>query len=172
MYGDEKRSYQVSLTAAFVALIAVGGWVSLPIPPIPVTLQTFFVLLAAVVMGGRYALLPVGVYLLLGILNMPVFHNGLAGIGGVLMGPTGGYLIGFIPAVLVAGLAYEQENRIIRAGGGIAAATLIIYLFGITWMSYSTGMALAQAVLLGVVPFVAGDVLKGGIAAFIIGERI
>ncbi|GAB7016077.1 biotin transporter BioY [Methanogenium cariaci] len=168
MYGDEKRSYQVSLTAAFVALIAVGGWVSLPIPPIPVTLQTFFVLLAAVVMG-RYALLPVGVYLLLGILNMPVFHNGLAGIG-VLMGPTGGYLIGFIPAVLVAGLAYEQENRIIRAGG-IAAATLIIYLFGITWMSYSTGMALAQAVLLGVVPFVAGDVLKG-IAAFIIGERI
>ncbi|KAF1076935.1 biotin transporter BioY [Methanogenium sp. MK-MG] len=168
MYGDEKLSYQVSLTAAFVALIAVGGWVSLPIPPIPVTLQTFFVLLAAVVMG-RYALLPVVVYLLLGMLNMPVFHNGLAGIG-VLMGPTGGYLIGFIPAVLVAGLAYEQENRIIRAGG-IAAATLIIYLFGITWMSYSTGMALAQAVLLGVVPFIAGDALKG-IAAFIIGERI
>ncbi|WFN34854.1 biotin transporter BioY [Methanogenium sp. S4BF] len=168
MYGNEQRSHLVSLTAAFVALIAVGGWVSLPIPPVPVTLQTFFVLLAAVVMG-RYAFLPVFVYLLLGMLNMPVFHNGLAGIG-VLMGPTGGYLIGFIPAVLVAGLAYEQENRVIRAGG-IAAGTLIIYFFGITWMSYSTGMALAQAVLLGMVPFIAGDVLKG-IAAFIIGERI
>ena len=168
MYGDERRSHLVSLTAAFVALIAVGGWVSLPIPPVPVTLQTFFVLLAAVVMG-RHAVLPVFVYLLLGVLNMPVFHNGLAGIG-VLLGPTGGYLIGFIPAVLLAGLAYEQENRIIRAGG-IAAATLIIYVFGITWMAYSTGMALAQAVLLGMIPFVAGDVLKG-IAAFIIGERI
>ncbi len=168
MYGDEQRSHLVALTAAFVALIAVGGWVSLPIPPVPVTLQTFFVLLAAVVMG-RFAVLPVVVYLLLGIMNMPVFHNGLAGIG-VLMGPTGGYLTGFIPAVLLAGLAYEQENRIIRAGG-IAAATLTIYLFGITWLSYSTGMALAQAVLLGAVPFIAGDVLKG-IAAFIIGERI
>ncbi|WAI01541.1 biotin transporter BioY [Methanogenium organophilum] len=168
MYGNEKRSHLISLTAAFVALIAVGGWVSLPIPPVPVTLQTFFVLLAAVVMG-RYAVLPVFVYLLLGILNMPVFHNGLAGIG-VLMGATGGYLIGFLPAVLVAGFAYEQENRIIRAGG-ITAATLIIYLFGITWMSYSTGMALTQAVLLGVVPFIAGDALKG-IATYIIGERI
>ena len=168
MYGDERRSHLVSLTAAFVALIAVGGWVSLPIPPVPVTLQTFFILLAAIVMG-RYAVLPVFVYLLLGVLNMPVFHNGLAGIG-VLMGPTGGYLIGFIPAVLLAGVAFEQNNKIIRAGG-IAAATLIIYLFGVTWMSYSTGMALAQAVLLGVVPFIAGDVLKG-IAAFIIGERI
>ncbi|MDE4907511.1 biotin transporter BioY [Methanogenium marinum] len=168
MYGDEKLSYRISLTAAFVALIAVGGWVSLPIPPVPVTLQTFFVLLAAVVMG-RYAVLPVAVYLLLGILNMPVFHNGLAGIG-VLMGPTGGYLIGFIPAVLLAGLAYEQDNRIVHAAG-IAAATLIIYLFGISWMAYSTGMALAQAVLLGLVPFIAGDVLKG-IAVYIIGERI
>ena len=168
MYGDEKRSHLISLTAAFVALIAVGGWVSLPIPPVPVTLQTFFVLLAAVVMG-RYAILPIFVYLLLGIMNMPVFHNGLAGIG-VLMGPTGGYLIGFLPAVLVAGFAYEQENRIIRASG-IAAATLIIYLFGVTWMSYSTGMALTQAVLLGVVPFIAGDTLKG-IATYIIGERI
>ncbi len=168
MYGDEQRSHRISLTAAFVALIAVGGWVSLPIPPVPVTLQTFFVLLAAVVMG-RYAVLPVFVYLLLGILNMPVFHNGLAGIG-VLMGPTGGYLIGFIPAVLLAGLAYEQENIIVRAAG-IAAATLTIYLFGITWMAYSTGMALAQAVLLGLVPFIAGDVLKG-IAVYIIGERI
>ena len=168
MYGDEKRSHLVSLTAAFVALIAVGGWVSLPVPPIPFTLQTFFVLLAAVVMG-RYAVLPVSVYLLLGIMNMPVFHNGLAGIG-VLMGPTGGYLVGFIPAALVGGFAYEQENRIIRAGG-IVAATLTIYLFGITWMSYSTGMALSQAILLGVVPFIIGDSLKG-IAAFIIGGRI
>ena len=168
MYGNEQRSHLISLTAAFVALIAVGGWVSLPIPPVPVTLQTFFVLLAAVVMG-RSAVLPVFVYLLLGTLNMPVFHNGLAGIG-VLMGPTGGYLIGFIPAVLVAGLAYEQKNRIINAGG-IVAATLIIYLFGIAWMSYSTGMALAQAVLLGLVPFIVGDLLKGS-AAFIIGERI
>lgn len=168
MYGNEQRSHLVSLTAAFVALIAVGGWVSLPIPPVPITLQTFFVLLAAVVLGRR-AILPVFVYLLLGTLNMPVFHNGLAGIG-VLMGPTGGYLIGFLPAVLIAGLAYEQENKMIRACG-IATATLIIYLFGITWMSYSTGITLAQAVLLGLVPFVVGDILKG-MAAFIIGERI
>lgn len=168
MYGNEQRSHLIALTAAFVALIAVGGWVSVPLPPVPVTLQTFFVLIAAVVMG-RYAVLPVFVYLLLGCLNMPVFHNGLAGIG-VLLGPTGGYAIGFLPAALVAGLAYEQEKRTIRVAG-IAAATLIIYICGVTWMAYSTGMALLQAVLLGVVPFLAGDILKG-IATYYIGERI
>ncbi len=168
MYGNEKKSQLVALTATFVALITVGAWISIPLPPVPLTLQTFFVLLAGVIMK-RYAVIPAALYLTLGALNIPVFHNALAGIG-VILGPTGGFLIGFIPAALIAGLAYEQRERIIRITGLIAATTAI-YLFGISWLSFSTGISLAQAVLIGVIPFLVGDALKG-IAVYYIGERI
>lgn len=168
MYGNERKSQLVALTATFVALITVGAWISIPLPPVPLTLQTFFVLLAGVIMK-RYAVIPAVLYLVLGALNVPVFHNALAGIG-VILGPTGGFLIGFIPAALIAGLAYEKKERIIRITG-LIAATAAIYVFGISWLSFSTGIGLAQAVLIGVVPFLAGDALKG-IAVYYIGERI
>ncbi len=168
MYGNEKKSQLVALTATFVALFTVGAWISIPLPPVPLTLQTFFVLLASVIMK-RYAVIPAVLYLVLGALNVPVFHNALAGIG-VILGPTGGFLIGFIPAALIAGLAYEQKERIIRITG-LIAATVAIYVFGISWLSFSTGISLAQAVLIGVIPFLAGDALKG-IAVYYIGERI
>jgi biotin transport system substrate-specific component len=168
MYGNEKKSQLVALTATFVALITVGAWISIPLPPVPLTLQTFFVLLAGVIMK-RYAVIPAMLYLALGSLNIPVFHNALAGIG-VILGPTGGFLIGFIPAALIAGLAYEKRERIIRIAG-LITATAAIYIFGISWLSFSTGINLAQAVLIGVIPFLAGDALKG-IAVYYIGERI
>ena len=157
MYGNEKKSQLVALTATFVALITVGAWISIPLPPVPLTLQTFFVLLAGVIMK-RYAVIPAALYLTLGALNSPVFHNALAGIG-VILGPTGGFLIGFIPAALIIRIT------------GLIAATTAIYLFGISWLSFSTGISLAQAVLIGVIPFLVGDALKG-IAVYYIGERI
>ncbi|HDQ08363.1 MAG TPA: biotin transporter BioY [Methanoculleus sp.] len=168
MYGNEKKSQLVALTATFVALITVGAWISIPLPPVPLTLQTFFVLLAGVIMK-RYAAIPAVLYLVLGALNVPVFHNALAGIG-VILGPTGGFLIGFIPAALIAGLAYEQKKRILRITG-LVAATATIYAFGVFWLSFSAGISIAQAVLIGAVPFLAGDFLKG-IAVYSIGERV
>ena len=106
MFGDLRRSRRVAYTAAFIGLITLGGWISVPFVPVPFTLQTFFVLLAAAVMK-REAVIPVTLYVLLGTLGLPVFHNGVAGFG-VLLGPTGGYLAGFIPAALIAGIAYES----------------------------------------------------------------
>lgn len=168
MYGNEKKSQLIALTATFVALITVGAWISIPLPPVPLTLQTFFVLLAGVIMK-RYAAIPATLYLVLGALNIPVFHNGLAGIG-VILGPTGGFVVGFIPAALLVGLVYEQKDRLVRIMG-ILGATALIYAFGVAWLSFSTGIALAEAVLIGVVPFLAGDALKG-VAVYYIGERI
>jgi len=168
MYGNEKKSQLVALTATFVALITVGAWISIPLPPVPLTLQTFFVLLAGVIMK-RHAAIPAVLYLVLGALNVPVFHNALAGIG-VILGPTGGFLIGFIPAALIAGLTYEQKERIVRIMG-LVAATAAIYVFGVSWLSFSAGISISQAVLIGAVPFLAGDFLKG-IAVYSIGERM
>ncbi|MFY1645407.1 biotin transporter BioY, partial [Methanoculleus bourgensis] len=83
------RAQILAYSGTFIALIAAGSWISIPLPPVPLTLQTLFVLLAGVVMQ-RYAVIPVALYVLLGAANLPVFHNGTAGLG-VLLGPTGGF---------------------------------------------------------------------------------
>ena len=168
MFGDLKRSRIIALSAAFIALIALGSWVSVPFFPVPLTLQTLFVLLAGAVMC-RYAVIPVTLYILLGALGLPLFHNGIAGIG-ILLGPTGGYLIGFIPAALIVGLAYESKATRVHVIG-LAMATLIIYAFGIIWLIYSTGMGLAAALAMGMLPFLLGDVIKAS-AAYMIAQRL
>jgi len=168
MFGDLKRSRIIALSAAFIALIALGSWVSIPFFPVPLTLQTLFVLLAGAVMH-RYSVIPVTLYILLGALGLPLFHNGIAGIG-ILLGPTGGYLIGFIPAALIVGLAYEAQADRVHVIG-LAMATLIIYACGIIWLMYSTGMGIAAALAMGMLPFLLGDVIKAS-AAYMIAKRL
>ncbi|MDR0980952.1 MAG: biotin transporter BioY [Methanocalculaceae archaeon] len=157
MYGDEKRSRLLAASAIFVALIAVGGWISIPILMIPFTMQNFFMLLAAAVMK-RYAVIPVGLYVLLGTLGLPIFHNGTAGIG-ILLGPTGGFLIGFFVMSAVAGLLFEKQSMrfdiLALAAFGIGA-----YAFAAGWFMISTGASPAAAVIACVVPFVIGDIIK------------
>lgn len=168
MFGDLNRSRTIAYSAAFIALIALGSWVSVPFFPVPLTLQTLFVLLAGAVMH-RNAVIPVTLYILLGALGLPVFHNGIAGIG-ILLGPTGGFLIGFIPAALIVGLAYETKNARVHVIG-LALASLIIYAFGISWLLYSTGMGIAAALAIGMLPFILGDVIKAS-AAYIIAQKL
>lgn len=168
MFGDLQRSRIIAYSAAFIGLIALGSWISLPIGSIPFTLQTLFVLLAGIVMH-RYGAIPVLLYVILGVLGLPLFHNGMAGIG-VLLGPSGGYLIGFIMAGLITGLAYEYKSRIIRIAG-IISATVVIYLFGIAWLMYSLNLGFIPAVTTGALPFILGDAIKAA-AAYLIGERL
>ncbi|MCQ1537653.1 biotin transporter BioY [Methanocalculus taiwanensis] len=171
MYGNIEYARVLTKTAAFTALIAIGGWISITIPFLPLvpfTLQTLFLLLAAIVMK-RYAVLPAALYLLLGICNFPVFHNGTAGIG-VLLGPTGGYIIGFIPAAIIAGFFFEKSWKY-SGITGVVAATIAIYTIGIAWLSVSTGMPVFAAIMIGAIPFIPGDILKST-AALMIGKRI
>jgi len=168
MHGNPERTRLLAQSATFIALLAAGAWVALPVGPIPVTLQTFFLLLAAPVMKRR-AVIPAALYLLLGALNLPVFHSGLSGIG-VLLGPSGGFLLGFIPAAVVAGLSYEKRSRAIRIAG-LAAGAGIIYACGVAWLLFSAGVSLPAALLVGVLPFLPGDILKGA-GVFLLGERL
>jgi biotin transport system substrate-specific component len=168
MFGDLQRSRTIAYSAAFIGLIALGSWISLPVGNIPFTIQTLFVLLAGIIMH-RYGAIPVLLYVILGVLGLPLFHNGMAGIG-VLLGPSGGYLIGFIFAALITGLAWEHKSRVIRIAG-IIAATAVIYLFGVTWLMYSLQFGFIPAIVTGVLPFIPGDVIKGA-AAYLIGKRL
>jgi len=168
MFGDIRRSRRIAYTATFIGLITLGGWISVPFVPTPFTLQTFFVLLAGAVMK-RDAVIPVALYVLLGALGLPVFHNGVAGIG-VLLGPTGGYLIGFIPAALVAGIACESHSPARRILG-LAGASVLILLCGVAWLIGSTGMAPSAAFVLGMAIFLPGDAVKTG-AAYLVAQHL
>ncbi len=168
MTGKPQRPRLIAETAAFTGLITLGAWISVPFFPVPLTLQTLFVIMAGAVMG-RYGMLPAGLYLLMGALNIPVFHSGTAGIG-VLLGPTGGYIIGFVPGALATGLSYERKGNVIRILG-ITAGLTIIFLLGMVWLSFSTGMTMAAAFLVGVLPFLPGDAVKGA-AVFAIARRL
>jgi biotin transport system substrate-specific component len=168
MFGDLQKSRTIAYSAAFIGLLSLGAWVSIPFFPVPLTLQTLFVLLAGAVMK-RYGVIPVSLYVFLGALGLPVFHTGVAGFG-ILLGPTGGYLIGFIFAALVVGLAYEQESVTIRITG-LLAGCVIIYVCGVAWLMYSLTTGLIPAVIGGVLPFLPGDVIKI-YAAYMIEKRL
>ena len=168
MFGDLKRSRIIAYSAAFIALITLGSWISVPFVPIPFTLQTLFVLLAGAVMR-RYAVIPAILYIVLGALGLPVFHNGIGGLG-ILLGPTGGYLVGFIFAAPLVGFAYERNSRFLRMSG-LAVATLVIYTFGIAWLMVSLGLDIIPAIIAGVLPFIIGDTIKAG-AAYLIAQKL
>ena len=164
MLGDKKKSLFISYTAVFVALFVAASWISIPIPPVPFTLQTMMVLLCAAVMK-RYAVIPVVLYIVLGCLNLPVFHNGTAGLA-VVLGPTGGYMLGFIIAVLIVGYLYESNVTVIHVLG-LIFGTISILLFGTAWLAISSGMAIEAAFIVGCVPFLVGDSVKLILAFYI-----
>jgi biotin transport system substrate-specific component len=168
MWGDSGRPVLIAFTAAFTGLIAIGSWIAVPFVPVPLTLQTLFVILSGAVMK-RYAVLPNGLYVLMGALNIPVFHSGTAGIS-VLLGPTGGYILGFVPGALATGFAYEHRNMVLRITG-IILGLAIIFLCGMTWLSFSAGISLSTAFLIGVLPFIPGDAVKA-YAVYLIAGRL
>ncbi len=168
MFGDLQRSRRIAYTAAFIGLITLGGWISVPFVPAPFTLQTFFVLLSAAVMK-REAVIPVALYVVLGTLGLPIFHNGVAGIG-VLLGPTGGYLIGFIPAAFLAGVAWESDG-LIRRIAGLCCVAVLILLCGVAWLMATSGMALGAAFILGLVIFLPGEAAKAG-AVYLVARQL
>ena len=149
------------------ALIAAGAYMSVPIGPVPIVLQNMFVLLAGLLLGPRWGLAAVSVYLLAGACGLPVFAGGAGGIGR-FAGPTGGYLIGYLPAVFVVGLISRYEKKWLDVAG-IILGTLIIYSLGVTWLQVITGMTFSKALAVGMYPFLIGDALKIAAAAAIAG---
>ncbi|MBC7346726.1 MAG: biotin transporter BioY [Clostridia bacterium] len=153
--------------ALFAALIAVLAQIAIPLPGgVPITMQLFGIYLAGSLLGAKRGALALLAYLLLGIVGIPVFANGRAGIG-VLLGPTGGYLLGFLVGTWVLGWLVERRPQ---AGYGwmsaaMVVATLIAYTLGTVQFVLITEMPLAAALALTVVPFLPLDLLKILVAA-------
>jgi len=149
------------------ALTAAGAYLSIPIGPVPIILQNMFVLLSGLLLGSRWGLASVGVYILAGACGLPVFAGGLGGISRIA-GPTGGYLLGYLPAVYVIGLITEKikQNMVVDVIAMICGC-IIIYACGVTWLKALTGMTLAKTLAVGMYPFLIGDALKIAAAAAI-----
>ncbi len=151
----------------FAALTAVGAFIAIPIGPVPIVLQNMFVYLAGLLLGKRWGLASVGVYLLAGALGLPVFAGGLGGIGR-FVGPTGGYLIGYLPTVYLIGkMAHRNQPRMITDMLAMILGTLVLYAFGVSWLKIVSGMPLGKTLALGMYPFLIGDAVKITAAAAI-----
>ena len=179
MYTESKNgtkkltTYQLTLTAVMAAVICVLGPISMAIPisPVPISLASMAVYLAVTVLGMRLGTLSCLIYLLLGLVGLPVFSGGSAGAA-KLFGPTGGYLVGYLFLALIAGafVGRYTENKwksIAFAALGMVLGTMVLYALGTAWLAYSAGMDFQAALWAGVIPFIPGDLVKMVIAVLL-----
>ena len=153
----------------FGAGTAAGAYIIIPLPPVPITLQTLFAGLAGALLGARLGALSQVIYLLIGIMGLPVFAGGKAGLG-VLFGPTGGYLIGFVASAWVIGalMTLKKAPGFGWTTGALIAGTVVIYLLGAAQLSLVAKISVNKAISVGVLPFLVGDVVKILAAAYVV----
>jgi biotin transport system substrate-specific component len=183
----------VALIVAGTLLLIAGAYVSFTVPAIqlgqlyvpvneyvPLTLQTFGVLFTGALLGSWRGLAATGLYLLIGIVGFPVFAAGADGVhrsgldtilglegGRLVLGATGGYLIGFLVASAVVGALAERgwDRRIGTSVAAMLIGSAIIYAVGVSWLALAAGLGLADALAFGLWPFMPGDILKLLVAA-------
>ncbi len=167
---DKNKIRMMVFASMFAAMMAVGAYIKIPLPmsPVPVTLQILFVLLAGAMLGARWGTISVIVYLLLGIAGLPVFSGGSSGLG-MIFGPTGGYLVGFIAGAFFVGALCDRYGRKHFHMNAIfmLLGLLFIYLFGIIQLINIANLTLSESLAIGFVPYVPGDILKLLISAFV-----
>jgi biotin transport system substrate-specific component len=159
---SNKKFCRLLAVAACVILTALSAFVRIPLPftPVPLTLQTFFVLLGAALLGRKLGVITQSAYMFLGLTGQQVFTG--VGCGSLyLLGPTGGYIAGFILAAIFAGGLMAQEKiSAVSVFLRLLTADCIILFSGTLWLKISIGSTLGKAFLLGFFPFLLGDVFK------------
>jgi biotin transport system substrate-specific component len=162
------RLRHIALIAIGAALIFASSRVSIPVPgsPVPITGQTFGVLLVGGALGFRRGLASVVLYVLIGLIGLPFFAEGKGGVQ-VLQGVRGGYIVGFIVAGALVGRLAELgwDRRILGALGAMAIGNVVIYLFGVPWLMFVAHLDVPTGIAQGLTPFLIGDTIKLILAA-------
>jgi len=169
-------THRLTLCAVMAAVICVLAPISIPTGPISITGGTLAIYLTVYLLGSVWGTVSTLVYLLVGFVGLPVFSNYMGGAGR-LVGPTGGYLVGYLPMALLAGAAvqwsvhrFDQKGRLGAALAlalqflGMALATAVLYAFGTAWYCVQAGVDLQKALADCVFPFIPFDLIKMGIA--------
>ncbi len=159
---------KMAYASLFAALVAVGAYIEIPLPLVPITLQVLFVLLAGAMLGAKWGSLSMVVYVLLGLVGLPVFSGGSSGLG-VILGPTGGYIFGFIIAAFVVGYLSDKKgiSSILWNTVHMVVGLSMIFLLGATYLMHVADLSIPGAVAAGILPFIPGGIIKILLAAFI-----
>jgi biotin transport system substrate-specific component len=166
------KASTITRAALMAAVTAVAAQIAIPLSPVPFTLQVLAVILSGLLLGVRHGALAQAIYVLVGAVGVPVFAGFKGGLG-VVLGPTGGYLISYPIAAAVAGLAAHTVARASRRRAlwtGLlwgCAGLAVIYALGATWLALVAGLSPAEALATGVLPFVFFDLIKVGLAVLV-----
>lgn len=159
---SQAKAKTMVLIALMAAIICILGPISLTIPVsvVPISLTNLAVYFTVYVLGMKRGTVSYLVYLLLGLVGLPVF-SGYTGGAGKLFGPTGGYLIGFIFMALICGFFIEKwQSKLYMHFLGMVLGTIVCYIFGTVWLAIQAHMGFYQALAAGVLPFIVGDLVK------------
>lgn len=159
---------QLTLIALMTAIICILGPLSIAIPisPVPISFANLAVFFVVVLLGQKHGTISCLVYLLLGMAGVPVFSAFTAGPA-KLLGPTGGYLVGFVAAAWIIGWFVDRANgRLWMYCLGLGLGNLVIYVIGTAWLAYQGNMSIGAAVMAGTVPYIPGDAIKSVIAVW------
>ncbi|MDO4298325.1 MAG: biotin transporter BioY [Lachnospiraceae bacterium] len=168
-----KKTSTIALIGVMAAVTCILGPMSIPLPisPVPISLTNFVIYMAIYVLGMKKGTISYLIYLLIGFIGIPVFSAFTSGPA-KLLGPTGGYLIGFVFMALICGFFIDQWcSKMYMCFIGMVIGTAVCYLFGTVWLAYQAGMSFGAALAAGVIPFLPGDLAKI-VIAMIIGPQI
>lgn len=163
----------IALIGLMAAVTCVLGPLSIPLPfsPVPISLTNLAVYLSVYVLGMKRGTVSYLIYLLIGLVGIPVFSS-FTGGPGKLLGPTGGYLIGFLFMAVICGIVIDKwTTNMPLCFLGMVLGTLVCYLFGTVWLAYQAGLSFQGALAAGVIPFVPGDLCKI-VISMLIGPQI
>jgi len=156
---------QLVLIVGGAAFVGLSAQIAIPLPftPVPLTLQTFAVLLTGAALGSMRGVLAMGLYAVAGVVGLPWFAQGSSGFSA----PSFGYIIGFIAAAFIVGRIAEggATRTPLRTAGLMVVGNLVIYAIGVTWLKFALGVDFATAITLGATPFLIGDAIKIAAAA-------
>lgn len=168
MENTKKSNIQIlSLIAVMSAVMCIIGPIVIPIGVVPISLTNFVIYLTVIMLGCKKGTISYLIYMLIGLVGAPVF-SGFSGGVGKLLGPTGGYLIGFIFIGLIAGFFADRfKGNIYMYFIGITLSNIVNYIFGSVWLAYQANLSIKAALMTGVVPFIVPDLVKAVIAILI-----
>ena len=169
---DSKISVKETvIVSIFTAMTVLGGYIAIPLGTVSMVLSNFVILLSGLLLGSKRGTAVAFTYLLLGTLGLPVFAGGTSGIAHII-GPTGGYLFGYLPAAFITGLISQYKERSLKKDTlALICGALSIYALGIPWLKFSLAISWIKAISAGMLPFLIGDAIKV-IAAALIGTKM
>lgn len=156
----QPKTKSLVMTALMAAVLCILAPISIPVTNVPISMATFVVYLCGLILGWKYGTLSVLIYLLLGMVGLPVFAGYKSSIA-VLAGPTGGYLIGYLAIAVCCGISVKwgKGKRVIMVAG-MFLGTAVCYTIGTIWLAMQLHLSAKAALMAGVIPFIPGDLIK------------